>query len=162
MILTTSQCVNATLCDPATPPPYLGQADGCDGRVDAVAWAVQGGRGMSYNIDTIDTLCSTLRISRKNAEKAISLTGLPEIHPLDDIDGLEFGDDGYAKIERFSWCGEGSGWAFKSTLRKFVALLEGDADLILTWEGGDSHSGVRIRGGKMTQCEVVMTLAPEK
>jgi hypothetical protein len=45
-------------------------------------------------------------------------------------------------------------------LQRFVANTEGDADLILTWDDGE-FSGVRIRGGKMKQCDVIVSLAPE-
>lgn len=114
---------------------------------------------MSYNIDSIETLSSTLRISQKNAKRAKRIY-MPEGNP---IEGLVFGEDGYAKIERFEWCGECSGNAYHDgRLERLVKLLEGDADLILTWEGGDSHTGLRIRSGKMTECDVIMTLAPEE
>lgn len=111
---------------------------------------------MSYNIDSVRALSSTLRISKKNAKKAAKLE-LPELHPLDD---LVFGDDGYAPVD-FGWSGECSGNLYTETLPKFVKLIEGDADLVFTWEGGDSHTGMRIRSGKAVECEVVMTLAPE-
>lgn len=114
---------------------------------------------MSYNIDNIETLKSTLRISRANADKANELD-LSETNPT-NWPGLVFGEDGYANIYAFHWSGEGSGRAWRDTAPAFVKLLEGDADLILTWEGGDSHSGVRIRSGEMRECEVIMTLAPE-
>lgn len=112
---------------------------------------------MSYNIDSVRAISSTLRISEKNARKAAKIE-LPELHPLDD---LTFGEDGYAAVD-FMWSGEGSGNMYTETLHKFVKLLEGDADLVFTWEGGDSHTGMRIRSGKAVECEVVMTLAPEK
>ncbi len=112
---------------------------------------------MSFNIDHVETLTSTLRISKKNAKKAEKL-GLPEGNHLY---ALTFGEDGYSPVPRFQFSGEGSGHAFPELFRKFAALHEGDADLIMTWEGGEAHGGVRIRSGKMKECDVVMTLAPE-
>jgi hypothetical protein len=70
-------------------------------------------------------------------------------------------------LHRFPWGGAGSGWATqsthgKSTLEKILAKTKGDADIVLTWEGGDSHSGVRVRDGKITWHEVVMALGEEE
>ncbi len=114
---------------------------------------------MSYNIDNVQVLSSTLKISEKNAKKAWKL-GPPE--GILDINDLVFDDDGYTNLNQFDWCGAGSGNMYSDgTFEKFVAFTEGDADLILTWEGGDSHTGLRIRNGKMRECEVIMTLAPE-
>lgn len=114
---------------------------------------------MGTNIDHAEVLRSTLRISAENAAKAERLT-LPEGHPLD---GLTFGEDGYAKLDRFWWYGERSGSLYNDdTLAKFVQLTEGEADIIFTWEGGEFHTGLRIRDGKMKECEVVMALAPEE
>ncbi len=114
---------------------------------------------MSFNISHTETLCSTLRISRENVAKAEEIE-LPELNPLDD---LEFGEDDYATIEELSWSSEGSGNAHEDgRLAAFVALTEGEADIIFTWEGGEAHSGLRIREGKMAECEVVMALAPEE
>jgi hypothetical protein len=88
---------------------------------------------MSYNIDHVTTLSSTLRISRENADKA-RLLDMPECNNLDD---LKFGEDDYAPISTFWFYGECSGHAYDKVLDDYVALLEGDADLILFWEGGE-------------------------
>jgi hypothetical protein len=115
---------------------------------------------VSYNITSTDTRTSTLRISRKNARKAQKIE-LPE-GMADVVDRLKFGPDGYAPIERFWWYGESSGNAHgDGRLDAFVALTEGDADVILTWEGGDSHSGLRIRNGKAYPCDVRIELASD-
>jgi hypothetical protein len=113
---------------------------------------------LSTNITHINTLRSTLRISKRKAAKARKLY-LPELNPLD---GLEFGDDGFAPIPRFWWCGESSGNRYHDVeWDAFIALTEGEADLILFWEGGDFVTGARIRDGVVSECEVRMELAEE-
>jgi hypothetical protein len=115
---------------------------------------------MSTNISYIDTWKSTLRISKTNAKKARRDIEMPSSHNLDD---LVFGSDGYAPIKRFSFEGNSSGWAYgDGRLAAFVALLEGDADLVLTWADGEWQDGLRIRDGKMTACKVITALEPEK
>jgi hypothetical protein len=117
---------------------------------------------MGYNIDSAEIVkgTGTLRVSAKNARKLAKLD-LPEGF-RESIKRLEFGDDGFAPLDVFWWYGEGSGWAHEDErLGKAVALIEGCADVILTWEGGESHSGLRIRNGKVTKCGVTLTLDPE-
>ncbi len=111
---------------------------------------------MSHNYSYTDTLRSTLRISKANAKKARRLN-LPQGNPLVD---LKFGTDGYAPIKNFAYHGEDTGHAFlDGRFRGLVALLEGEADLVMYWES-ESLCGVRIRDGVFTECEVVSTLAP--
>jgi hypothetical protein len=113
---------------------------------------------MSTNIDHVEVLKSTLRISEANATKAKALD-LPE----SALFGLKFEPNGYAPLPRFFWYGERSGNAYHDgTLEKFVGLTEGDADVIFVWEGGNGFTGLRIRNGTMKECDVVMTLAPEE
>lgn len=113
---------------------------------------------MSHNYTSTDTLRSTLRISKANAKKALRLN-LPAANP---VERLKFGKLDYAPINRFAWHGDDSGNAFSDgRFKDLVALMEGEADLVLNWEG-EALCGVRIRNGKFTECEVVTTLAPEK
>ncbi len=61
--------------------------------------------------------------------------------------------------ERFWWSGEWSGNSWNEVFIKKVApKILGTLEAVVTWEGGDSHSGLRIRNGKVTEPDVVMTL----
>ena len=58
------------------------------------------------------------------------------------------------------WIGSFSGSSV-SSFHKALAETEGAADLLLTWEGGESHTGLRVVDGKVTEHEVVFTLGAE-
>lgn len=140
---------------------------------------------MGYSIDSTDTLSSTLRISRTNFLKWKE-RDLPEMNPIENLSLEDFPlvkcsngheqegvkpfcsdcgetisglDDSSAALERFSWGGVASSHHYSDgTLAQLAADLEGEADIIFTWEGGDSFSGVRIKDGKAVKHEVQMTL----
>ncbi len=62
----------------------------------------------------------------------------------------------------FSFSGEGSGRAYEDILlAKIAPKVMGSVDAIFTWEGGDSFSGLQIRDGVITECDVVRTLVPK-
>jgi hypothetical protein len=128
---------------------------------------------MSYNVDHAEIIYNNnfrMSVRSWNAfEKQADKYELevPEIHPFDDERFKKSDDKKDVLLHRFPWGGEGSGWATqsthgKSTLEKILAKTKGDADIVLTWEGGDSHSGVRVRDGKITWHEVVMALGEEE
>lgn len=140
---------------------------------------------MGYSITTTDTLSSTLRIT-KTAYLRWKEQHLPESNPLDRLSLKDFGalptcQNGHeqdrdkpfcpecgvpvqavestAPIERFFWGGVGSSnYYHDGTLGRLAADLEGEADIIFTWEGGDSFSAVRIKDGKATEHKVEMAL----
>jgi len=58
------------------------------------------------------------------------------------------------------WIGSFSGSSV-SSFYKALAETEGAADLLLTWEGGESHTGLRVVDGTVTEHEVVFTLGAE-
>jgi hypothetical protein len=114
---------------------------------------------MSYNIDSCEIISSKgFRVHKDKADAATNKVGSdgPEAWPFEDLD---FDEDGYAEIDSWNFYGEGSGWAFRDgSFAEFAQATEGEADIILTWEGGDSHSGARIKDGKVTFHKVVMAL----
>jgi hypothetical protein len=124
---------------------------------------------MSYNIDNIDIVsmdgfCITRSALQDLAEK---LSG-EDVHPPEGnfIDGFLEGSGcenvrGMLFAERIDWTGEGSGHTFDE-FKECLKSFNGTADMVLTWEGGDSHSGLRVRNGKVTEHEIVMALGKEK
>ncbi len=106
---------------------------------------------MSYNIDSIDYIRGKLYMSRAARRSAEAAFDLPEICFLNESDG-DVCFDGDA-IDKLWWSGAGSGHAFK-TLKQVLAQTTGNADLLLTWEGGDSHTGLRVVEGVVTEHEV--------
>ena len=116
---------------------------------------------MGTNIADTTVIKSTLAIDENNALPMLKLR-LPASF-RDQIEHLIYGDNGRARLADFRWCGEGSGYAANhGTLEKVIALTEGDADLLLTWEGGNGHTGLRVRGGTVKECGVVLALEPEE
>lgn len=124
---------------------------------------------MSYNVTAIDIVTSEgFGIPRTVwRELALGPNSKPELAPeisfltpnwpasgdCEEIRGILF-------VNRISWHGEGSGrtWGFfTESLIKFL----GSADLIVTWEGGDSRSGVRLVNGKVTMHKVISVLGEE-
>ena len=112
---------------------------------------------MSYNIDSWEQIAGEkLRISKKNATKLRRKfrDSSPEMWFLD---GLKFGDDDHADMV-LDISSEGSGNFYHEHMAEIAKVLEGTADFVLTWEGGDSHSGLRIRDGKAYTMDVVFSL----
>jgi hypothetical protein len=97
---------------------------------------------MSYNIDSIHIVKGGLRCDRGTFEglKAEFEDNLPEccfLHGEFEGDVLEFTEG-----STFEFCGSGSGRQEK-VLSDILRSLEGSADLVLVWEGGDSFTGLR-------------------
>ena len=121
---------------------------------------------MSYNIDSIDCLVLDARMKVKDIRKlAKQQDKLPEDNFVQDLHELLKDNDGSndtVDIVRFAWGGEGSGWAFKYLKETVAPLIEGKVHAVLTWEGGDRHSGLVIENGKVIECDVKMVLVPRK
>ena len=122
---------------------------------------------MGYNIGSIDYLGEgRLRINaqvRKKLRK--KLDGLPEGNFLEDDDCVEEVEELPGQTEELlitnpSWYGEGSGRS-EDKLREALSKTTGTAELILTWENGNSHSGLRVVDGKVTEHEVEFKLGAE-
>ena len=120
---------------------------------------------MSYNINSVYILSSDgfrapvkklLRLQR-NLEKNGEYVA--ELNPFDELDP----DQEYYEPTNadFPYSGTGSGYAEHLLVDKILPLFEGKADLLFTWEGGKSFSGVRVVNGKVTRHEVVQALGQE-
>ena len=111
---------------------------------------------MSYNIDSVETVYSKdFEIGPTFEEMAAKYAdAAPEISVFRDDWNIRYG---------FAWSGIGSGMrAAQEALPEVLSSFNGEVDLILTWEGGDSFSGLRLRNHKVTKHDVVMTLGKEK
>lgn len=120
---------------------------------------------MSYNIDNVvyQKGCAPLRIVRGVAArfKATHKESLPETNFLDRIaDAGDEDNDDACVINQPWWQGAGSGHSGE-TLIKVLRLTTGAANLILTWEGGDSVSGLIVKDGVVTEGRVVQTVVPK-
>ena len=69
-------------------------------------------------------------------------------------------DDGRLEIVQFWWSGEGSGRGTEVLEKEILPRTKGTADILFTWEGGDSFSGLRVIDGRVIECDVVQALRP--
>lgn len=113
---------------------------------------------MSYNVDSAEIVRGELRMRvedylawRSRGEE------LPEIDPFHLEESVlveHLDEDRRFVFEDFWWGGIRSNDLYYQTLPLIAADLEGDADVLFTWEGGDSHTMVRFRDGKAVEHEV--------
>ncbi len=72
-------------------------------------------------------------------------------------------DGDRAYLTDFSWYGERSGRTYDDVLLKQIAPhIMGHVEAVFTWEGGNASTGIIIRDGVVTECDVVTTLVPRK
>lgn len=64
-------------------------------------------------------------------------------------------------ITNLRWNGEGSGRTLKTLTEKLLPATLGSADILFTWEGGDSHSGLIVNDGKVIEADVRFVLTPK-
>jgi hypothetical protein len=115
---------------------------------------------MSYNIDSTEYLSGgPLRIHQDVVDMANSELEyrLPEGCFIFDLGGPP---NTWHDITHPSWVGEGSGNE-EDTFKYLLSQTKGSADILLTWEGGDSFSGLRVVDGTVTEHRVVHMLGEE-
>ena len=64
-------------------------------------------------------------------------------------------------LDRLDWSGVASGATF-DTFKTALAATRGRADLLLTWEGGDRLSGLRVVDGIVTEMDVDFILVEKR
>ena len=121
---------------------------------------------MSYNVDTASIIRGELRMRYENylawRERDEEL---PEMHPfhVEESVAVEHLDENRRFVfEDFWWGGMSSGRLYEEMLRLIAADLEGDADVLFTWEGGDAHTVIRFKDGKAVEHEAVFTAGKAK
>lgn len=129
---------------------------------------------MSYNIGSIDVVAAkNFRISAEALQQAMEecerLDQTPEGNIFEQLlrkhqvpmTGITITDEGaeFKKGAGLWWYGEFSGRSYIEGLI-FIVLpaFTGSADLVVCWEDGDSYTGLRVKDGKVTEHEVVMSL----
>jgi hypothetical protein len=118
---------------------------------------------VSYSIDSNEYLSGRLSISLGDWRRLANELSddLPERTFLNEQTPPQGDDSVIVPIVKFWWYGEGAGYESEELFKKKVApFLIGEADILLVWEGGDSHTGWRIIDGKVTDCKVVSSLVP--
>ncbi len=116
---------------------------------------------MSYNIDSTEYLKGKLFITRKVARMAQEeyVDDLPESNLLDGLKlDSKLPDDDVLEIKSPWWSGTGSGHSYDEVLPAILALTTGTADIMFTWEGGDSVTGLRVVEGKVSKKKVKQSL----
>jgi hypothetical protein len=120
--------------------------------------------GVSYNAGHIEVLkCDAKMLAKDIRRLAKRRDELAECNFLEELEGHEPDADGYIAIDpaKFWWSGDGSGSSWELFIKQIAPKIVGTLEAIVTWEGGDSHTGLRIRDGKVTEPDVVMTLADD-
>jgi len=110
---------------------------------------------MSYDVDSAEIIRGELRmrVEHYRAWRARA-DELPEIHPFhqEESELSEMLDENRRFVfEDFWWGGIRSNEFYYKTLPLLAADIEGDADVLFTWEGGDSHTIVRFRAGQAVE-----------
>lgn len=111
---------------------------------------------MSYNIDSTETLSGKISIRVEDYHLWKDREDLPEGNPFqldpDEVDSAT--SDGMIDLNRFWWYGEFSGTSYNKIMGELATYLVGEACVLFTWEGGDSHHIVKFENGKATEHEV--------
>jgi hypothetical protein len=112
---------------------------------------------MSYNIDSIQIVESkdfyiSLEDYKALEEKYAEDEYLPEVNIFDPgwVKGQTV-KNGRIYPKHIWWSGNSGS---EDLLKKILPAFNGSADLVLTWEGGDSFSGLRLKKGKVTKHNV--------
>lgn len=119
---------------------------------------------MSYNCTGAEYIKGKLYIERDIGIRLLEemSDNLPESNLLDCLcvrDPSSLSE--LVEIKNPTWCDTGSNYNYPEDFVKVLSHTKGKADIVLTWEGGDSLSGFRVEDGKVTQREVVMALGEE-
>lgn len=118
---------------------------------------------MSYNVDNVETTKLNAWMYAKDIKRLYKLVDQGECaegnfleeHYETALKAIENdGKDAKVKLKNFWWYGEGSGHCMETLKKKIAPNVMGEVVAILTWEGGDSVSSLRIKDGKYEEGDV--------
>jgi hypothetical protein len=118
---------------------------------------------MGCNITHCETLKCSAWISADDVEEILKHEEgwLPEMSFMDGVKPFKVAKKGKYTIKEFRWCGTCSGRFWEFLLNEIGPRIHGTIEAILTWDGGNSVSGLRIKNGKVTEPDVIQSLAED-
>lgn len=120
---------------------------------------------MPYNIDNVETKVLDAWIEAVHVLRLLKYKGLPENCFLRDMKQAAYAaialgkHDAPIALPNFWWAGQRSGTSWP-LLDDIASFIHGHVEAIITWEGGDDVTGIIIKDGVITECDVVQTLVP--
>jgi hypothetical protein len=122
---------------------------------------------MSYNIDTDYALTIKAHMTAKSIRTLFKAhcRNLPEDNFLENLHDSLTGDEedsDLIPLKNVTWRCTGSGRTYEAIfIKKICPHIKGEVEVVFTWEGGDSQTGLRIRDGKVTRPKVLVALADD-
>ena len=119
---------------------------------------------MSYNIDSVRYIeGGPLRIKRKDARELVGELNKSrrraEITFLDSLNlSNQLDQEAWLNITQPTWNGEFSGNTYNVLLNEVLPRTAGSAVLHFTWEGGDSHTALKVTDGKVEEKTIKMSV----
>lgn len=108
------------------------------------------GEIVSYNVTHSEYRTGKLKILAKDAKSAAKKyrNYLPEDCFLEDLN-LDGDADAMLEITKFNWSGCGSD---SPCLDEILANTNGEASILLVWEGGDTQEILTVKDGQVSRC----------
>ena len=123
-------------------------------------------RNMSTNIDHVEEVKLKAWMTAKHVRACLSKYEVASCNFLEDME--EAADKAYEEKDKerliplpnFAWCSERSGNSFDDLVRKVCKKIKGHVIAIFTWEGGEFVTGLEVKDGITTECDVHQVVVP--
>ena len=119
---------------------------------------------MSYNVTRVECLALDAKIHTRTLQRLLKRVRTHEGDgkaPSDNFlahhERAEADADGFVKLKSLAWTDDWSGYALE-LFETILTEIEGTAEIVLTWEGGDSFTGYRVHDGVVEKCPVIRAL----
>jgi hypothetical protein len=119
---------------------------------------------MSYNVTKVECLALDAKIHFRTLRRLLNRVEMhegdgkaPPENFLAAHANVEPDADGFITLKNLRWTGEWSGHALE-LFESILTEIDGTAEIVLTWEGGDCVTGYRVRDGLVEGCDVVRAL----
>lgn len=122
---------------------------------------------MSYDVSSVevkvlDARMKAVDVIKTRKELGDWIPGNCFLHDMKDLalDAILSGEsEKLIPLPNFRWSSTGSGHAFHEHMLQTVApKIMGLVEAILTWDGGDSVTGLLIEDGRGVECDVERTV----